>query len=270
MHGEHNENTVLVTEWIFNVPERANTHVIAELQEKIDRIAGSSTKQREHLPFGVPEIDRRLPGGGLAFGSTHEIAGGGADAVAGAVSACFAAGIVARTSGPVIWCLTRTDLFAPALQQAGVDLKRVIFVESDNEEGVLDSAETALRFGGLAVVVAEVVRLPMIASRRMQLAAEQTGAMGLIIRRWRRQSEATDYGQPTASSTRWRVSALPSEELPVPGVGRARWTVELLRARAGESFDVEVGACDGSGRMGTIPLYRTPDWMLERDRQNRA
>jgi protein ImuA len=244
------------------VQERANALVIAELQEKIDRIAGGNAKSRGRLPFGIPEIDRRLPGGGLAFGSTHEIAGGGADAVAGAVSALFTAGIVARTSGPVIWCLTRTDLFAPGLQQAGIDLDRVIFVESDNEEGVLDSAEAALRFGGLAVVVAELVRLPMIASRRMQLAAEQTGTMGLIIRRWRRQSEATDYGQPTASSTRWRVSSLPSEELPVPGVGRARWMVELLRARAGESFDVEVGACDGKGRMEAIKPSHAPRWSM--------
>jgi protein ImuA len=246
------------------VQDRANAHVIAELQEKIDRIAGGSAVKRGHLSFGVPDIDRRLPGGGLSFGSTHEIAGGGADAVAGAVSALFTAGIVARTSGPVIWCLTRTDLFAPGLGQAGLDLNRVIFVESDNEEGVLDSAETALRFGGIAAVVAEVVRLPMIASRRMQLAAEQTGTMGLIIRRWRRQSEATDYGQPTASSTRWRVQSLPSEELPVPGVGRPRWNVELLRARAGESFDIEVGACDGDGRMSAIQQSHEPEWRMAR------
>ena len=45
--------------------------------------------------------------------------------------------------------------------------------------------------------------------------------MGLVVRRWRRQSEAKDYGQPTASTTRWRVSVLPSEPLPVAGVGRA-------------------------------------------------
>jgi hypothetical protein len=32
-----------------------------------------------------------------------------------------------------------------------------------------------------------------------------------------------------------RVTALPSTPLPVPGVGRARWLVELIRCRAGES-----------------------------------
>ena len=61
--------------------------------------------------------------------------------------------------------------------------------------------------------------------------------------------EATDFGQPTAAVTRWRVSALPSTPLPVPGVGRARWQLELIRCRAGESADFEVEACDVKGRL---------------------
>ena len=89
----------------------------------------------------------------------------------------------------------------------------------------------------------------MTASRRLQLAAETSGAIGIAIRRWRRQTEAADFGQPTASVTRWRVSALPSTPLPVPGVGRARWQLELIRCRAGESADFEVEACDAKGRL---------------------
>ncbi|MGA1831654.1 ImuA family protein [Rhizobium wenxiniae] len=247
---------------VENLPMRASAKTIADLQEQIDKIAGGSARNRQHLPFGVAAIDRRLPGGGISFGATHEIAGGGADAVTGAVSALFAAGIVARINGPIIWCHSRTDLYAPALVQIGLDLNRVIFVESSDENGILESAEEALRYRGVAAVVAELVRLPMVASRRLQLSAEQTGAMGIIIRRWRRQSEATDYGQPTASSTRWRVAALPSEPLPVEGVGRPRWHVELLRARAGESFDVEVGACDGSGYLGEVHSPRSDRRMV--------
>jgi hypothetical protein len=49
--------------------------------------------------------------------------------------------------------------------------------------------------------------------------------------------------------TRWRVSPLPSTPLPVPGVGRARWQLELIRCRAGESADFEVEACDAKGRL---------------------
>ena len=89
----------------------------------------------------------------------------------------------------------------------------------------------------------------MTASRRLQLAAEGSGAIGIAIRRWRRQMEAADFGQPTAAVTRWRVSALPSTPLPVPGVGRARWQLELIRCRTGESADFEAEACDAMGRV---------------------
>jgi protein ImuA len=106
-----------------------------------------------------------------------------------------------------------------------------------------------LRHGGLGAVVAEVARLSMTASRRLQLAAEGSGTIGLAVRRWRRHTEAADFGQPTASVTRWRVSALPATPLPVPGVGRARWQLELIRCRAGESADFEVEACDAKGRL---------------------
>lgn len=85
----------------------------------------------------------------------------------------------------VVWCLARFDLFFPALAQVGLHPDRVIFVECDKEETVLASFEAALRYGGLGAVVAELVRLPMTASRRLQLAAEKSGSLGLVIRRWR-------------------------------------------------------------------------------------
>jgi protein ImuA len=232
-----------------NVPFRANASTVAELQDAIDKIEGVSRSQRKVLPFGVPAIDDRLPYGGLAYGAIHEIGGGGSDTVIGASSALFTAGIAARTTGKVLWCLTRTDLFPPALAQVGLDPNRVIFVESDNEMGVCEAFEEALRFGGLAAVVGEMVRLPMDISRRFQLAAEKTGTLGLVLRRWRRQQEATDFGNPTAAATRWRVSPLPSEPIPVEGIGRPRWMLEMIRQRAGECFDVEVAACDHRGQM---------------------
>jgi hypothetical protein len=56
-------------------------------------------------------------------------------------------------------------------------------------------------------------------------------------------------GQPTAATTRWRITTLPSTPLPVPGVGRARWLVELIRCRAGDSANFELEACDAKGRL---------------------
>jgi len=229
--------------------EAVTNPVIAELRARIERLEGGRERARQVLPFDVAEIDRRLPGGGLARGALHEIAGGGNGAVDGAAAALFAAGIAARTAGKVLWCITRPDLFAPALAQAGLAPDRVIYVEAGDDKAVLACMEEGLRHGGLGAVVAEVARLTMTASRRLQLCSEETGAIGIALRRWRRHADASDFGQPTAAMTRWRVSVLPSEALPVPGVGRARWLVELIRARAGESADFELEACDDTGRL---------------------
>lgn len=228
---------------------RHTQHVIADLRERIRPLETGGRKRRPVLPFGVPDIDQKLPEGGLAVGALHEIAGGGNDTLNAAAAALFSAGIAARTSGKVLWCITRQDLFAPALAQVGLSPDRVVYAEAGDQKSLLACFEEGLRHGGLGAVIAEVAELNMTGSRRLQLAAEQSGSIGIAIRRWRRQSDAFDFGQPTAAVTRWRVSVLPSRPLPVEGIGRARWLLELIRCRAGESADFEVEACDGKGRL---------------------
>lgn len=222
---------------------------IESLRAQIEKIEGRSHRLGSVLPFGIGEVDSRLPGGGLALGALHEVAGGGNGAIDGAAAALFAAGIAARTKGKVLWCIARTDLFAPGLARAGLAPDRVIYVEAGADLTVLACMEEGLRHGGLGGVVGEVARLSITASRRLQLAAEGTGSIGIALRRWRRPTETADFGQPTAATTRWRVSVLPSAPLPVPGVGRHRWLVELIRARAAESADFELEACDDTGRL---------------------
>lgn len=226
----------------------ARPHVAA-LRARISQIEGVERRSRNVLPFGLEAIDSKLPGGGLALGALHEVAGGAQGVTDGAAAALFTAGIVARVNGSILWCVTRQDLFAPAMAQAGLDPDRVIYLEARDDVAVLACFEEGLRHGGLGGVVAEVGRLSMTVSRRLQLAAETSGTIGIAIRRWRRMAEASDFGQPTASATRWRVTAVPSEPLPVPGVGRPRWFVELIRCRAGESADFLVEACDATGRL---------------------
>ncbi|WP_435169130.1 ImuA family protein [Falsirhodobacter sp. 1013] len=223
---------------------------LAALRQKIAALEGDHGPPQAVLPFDIPDLDRRLPGGGLATGALHEVAGGGHGALDGAAAARFAAGIAARLPGQVLWCVTEPDLFAPGLEQAGLPPDRVIYVEAGDDLSVLACMEEGLRHGGLGAVVADVAKLSMTASRRLHLAAKGSGTLGIALRRVRYPVEATDFGQPTAAMTRWRVSMLPSAPLPVPGVGRARWLVELIRARAGESLEIELEACDGTGHLG--------------------
>src|SRR5467141_4321129 len=164
--------------------------VVEALPERIRCLEGGARYRRAVLPFGIKAIDGRLPEGGLALGALHEVAGGGNGAIDGAAAALFTAGIAARTCGEVLWCVTRQDLFAPAIAQAGLLPERVIYLEAGDEPSVLACFEEGLRHHGLGAVVAEVARLSMTASRRLQLAAKGSGTIGLAIRRWRRPAEA--------------------------------------------------------------------------------
>ncbi|TCM14006.1 protein ImuA [Novosphingobium sp. PhB165] len=229
--------------------ERGARAHLPQLRARIAEIEGGERRQLGVLPFGLSAIDERLPGGGLALGSLHEVAGGAQGVTDGAAAALFAAGIMGRTGGTVLWCMTQPDLFAPAIAQAGLDPDRVIYVEARDQTSVLACFEESLRHGGLAGVVAEVPRLSMTASRRLLLAAESSGTIGIALRRWRRREDAADFGQPTAAATRWRVTAVPSKPLPVPGLARPRWFVELIRCRAGECADFLVESCDATGRL---------------------
>jgi protein ImuA len=227
----------------------ASLSVLTALRERVQRLERGTTHNWSVLPFGIDTIDQHLPEGGLALGALHEVIGGRNGAINDAAAALFTAGIAARTRGQVLWCVARQDLFPPALAQAGLLPDRVIYVDAGDETSVLACFEEGLRHGGLGAAVAEVATLSMTVSRRLQLAAEGSGVIGIAIRRSRRPAEAAAFGQPTAAVTRWRVSTLPSTPLPVPGVGRPRWRLELIRCRGGESAAFQVEACDATGRL---------------------
>src|SRR5580693_7945923 len=123
--------------------------VLEALRERIQRLEGGGPRRKTVLPFGIKAIDQHLPEGGLALGALHEVAGGGNGAMDGAAAALFAAGIAARTRGQVLWCVTRQDLFAPAIAQAGLLPERVIYLEAGDEPSVLACFEEGLRHGAL-------------------------------------------------------------------------------------------------------------------------
>jgi protein ImuA len=218
--------------------------VDAQLRERIRRIERSAATAHQVLPFGIAAIDRALPGGGLARGALHEIMGTGGDEEDGALAAAFAAHILGHLTGVVLWCLPRPDLYGPGLAAHGLDPGRVVMVRASRDAEILWAMEEGLRAPGIVAVVGEVGSLPMVASRRLQLAAERSGITAFLLRRWRNSGQAAgEHALPNAAVTRWRIAALPSRpSLGEPGVGNPRWRVELLRCRGGEPASWEMPA----------------------------
>lgn len=232
----------------MNVPV-ARSEALARLRAEI---ADVRPKEASTLPFGVEALDSRLADAGLYGASLHEIAPAAASLSDDAAAALFVAGIVARfaarTERRILWVVTRFDLYAPGLEQAGLLPGRLLFAEAREDGQVLAAMEDGLRHGMLAAVVGEVKRADMTATRRLHLAAADGKTPALLSRRWRRQG-VCPLSDLSAAATRWRIGCAPSARLPAHGVGRARWTVELVRQRNGNPFALDLEACDETGRL---------------------
>lgn len=231
------------------------TEGIEALRRQVARIERGAPAQAGDaipvLPFGVGEIDRRLPGGGLALGALHEVSGVGPDEEDGAAPAAFIAGLAARLdpAKPVLWCQSGDgDLYGPGLAASGLGPERLLLARARNAADLLWAMEEGLRTRGLAAVVGEIADLPGPASRRLQLAAESSGVTSFALRRFHVPSKTARA--PNAAVTRWTVAPLPS--VPVrgePGLGRPRWRLELWRARGGAPAEWIVEACDATGHV---------------------
>ncbi|MBB5281667.1 ImuA family protein [Pacificimonas flava] len=222
---------------------------LAQLREAIDMGAPGA---RDTLPFGCAPVDRRISGGGLAMNAVHEVVAASTSLSDDAAATLFLAGIGARFAehfnAPILWAASRFDLYAPGLEQAGLLPASVIYAEASDDKSVLAIVEDALRDGTPAAVIGEVRSASLVATRRLQLAAGKAGQPVLLLRRWRK-AEVDPLSAPSAAVTRWRIASASASPLPVAGVGRPRWRVELARQRGGEPHIWELEGCDARGRL---------------------
>ena len=220
------------------------------LRRAIREIEDARSPGRPHLPLGVPEIDRSLPGGGLRAGCIQEV--GGDEAATGFCAvllgrAASAGNRGGATGSSLLWLVRGDDLHAPGLVRYGIGAGRLLIVSGLNRRiDMLWAMEEALRCRALAGVVAEAEAIGRAAGRRLMLAAEGTGVLGLVLSRGggRRRGGAG----VSAAVSRWRVTT-------VPGLGgdgggtETRWRVEMLCHRGGRPAEWLVGwGNDGRSR----------------------
>jgi protein ImuA len=123
-------------------------------------------------------------------------------------------------------------VYPPAVCRLGADLDTTIVVHPARVQDALWAWEQSLRCGGVAVVIGWLFRLQEREFRRLQLAAEAGGGIGMLLR------SARDRQQPSWADLRLLVSPRPPaalnssrivRERPLPRSRRLR--VELLHSR---------------------------------------
>ncbi len=207
--------------------DRRNT--IEQLRSHLSRLAGGGLIGGAGLlPLHLPEIERCLPWRGLARGAVHELTG--------ERSACigFLAALLGRDTRTedVLWITAEPSLYVHGLAQLGLDHRRLTVVSARRADDRLWSCEEGLRELGYGAVVAEVATADLTETRRLQLAAEKSGAIGFLLRHEGNHASAP----PSAALTRWHIAPTRSDGY------RPCWRITLQRCRgaeAGFSWDVE-------------------------------
>lgn len=234
----------------------AKSDIIQQLQRDILSLQGfKPPKGGDAADFGLGPMNAAFPNGHFPTGVVHELVSQtseGAAASAGFIGGLL--GTLMRGGGAVLWIGGggssmggRRQVFPMALTNFGFEPDRVVFVELSLQKDLLWVMEEALKCEGLAAVIGEIPEIGFTASRRLQLAVEQSRVTGFLLRH-----QARSLGI-NACVARWRVSPLASElEEGLPGIGFPRWHVELLKIRNGRpgAWPVEWAA----GRFKALPL----------------
>jgi protein ImuA len=126
----------------------------------------------------------------------------------------------ART-GAVIWCDPYGELYPPAVAAFGIPLDRFYVLRPRIARDHIWAVAECLRCKGVSATVAPVEKLTRLEARRLQLAAEQGGGAGILLRPLDR--HASVY----AAATRWLVAPMRGQRTV------QRWQVQLIHGHGG-------------------------------------
>lgn len=169
-------------------------------------------------------------------GAVHELlfdVRDGGEAPVGVAVWCLKAG-VRGNGGAVVWCDVEREVYPPGLAGIGVYLLR------PNGPDVVWAVAECLRCRGVGAVVGQLpARLSRVEARRMQLAAEQGGGVGILMRQMGRGDDIY------AAATRWRVKSAVGDRR------WQRWKLELVHGHGRQSGESYLLEC----RRGTEPFF---------------
>jgi protein ImuA len=199
--------------------------LLAGLRARVARLERPSLAEARTLPL-APALDNHLPWGGLPLAALHEVLAAEPGAAFGFAALLLARAEAALPGRALLWIAPDPDAYPPGLARLGLSARSLVLVRATKPTDALWAAEEALRCPAIAATLLIGPTPDLTAARRLQLAAETGGGIGLLLR-----SDSEDAG-PTAALTRWRLTALPADTTP-HHLGDPEWQVSLLRARGG-------------------------------------
>jgi protein ImuA len=164
----------------------------------------------------LPAIDELLSHG-LARGAIHEVLW----MPRHPVPKFFALLMARAAAGVIVWCDPRRTLYPPAVAAAGIPLEKLFLLHPQNQREQSWAVTECMRCKGVSATIAQMSKLSRIEARRLQLAAEKGGGIGILLRPMDRHAEIY------AAATRWLVA-------PAPGLRTVqRWKIQLIHAHGG-------------------------------------
>jgi protein ImuA len=194
---------------------------------------------KEPLPTDenrLGRISEAFPNHVFPFSALHEFFYFNAEEAT--ASSAFIASLLSSSNykgGTIVWISTTQTIFPPALKWFGIPPHHVLFLQVRKEKDILWAIHEALKCSSLSAVVGELPEMSLTASRRFQLAIEDAGVGGFILRN-------KPKNVLTTSVSRWHIKPLHSKtEDDLPGIGHPCWSVNLLKVRNGKtgSWDIE-------------------------------
>jgi hypothetical protein len=227
---------------------QARGPLVEALRQRIAQLEGSR-RPKSDLPLstGCEALDRLLPGRGLHRGTLVEWLASG-DGSGAESLALVAAREACREGGPLVVFDPARQFYPPEAARMGIDLDRLIVVQAASPTDNLWALDQALRCPGVAASLAWPEKLDSRTFRRLQLAAEQGGGLGLLLRPEEVRQE------PSWADVRFWVRPLPCGD---PRAGR-RLSVQLLRSRQGGGGSVEVEFLDEARVVHLAPSRARP------------
>jgi hypothetical protein len=183
------------------------------------RVCGRSF--RTHLEA----LDGVAPGGAFQGGAVHELLWP-RKAAAPMSLALLLAKAASKNGGAIAWSDPERELYLPAISAAGIKLEHLILLRCVNRSDQLWALAECMRCRGISATVASIEKLNQIEARRLQLAAERGGGVGIFMRPQRA------AGDSYAAATRWLIQSYPG------GPGKQRWSAELLHGHGGQTGKV--------------------------------